>query len=310
MTIDLLMKLVLQVLAVGVALLISRLDYWDNNKRTRRFKRRRVWLLCLTLLFLVASVVVTVLDDNARRLDLQRNLQRIEDVGIEFRALLPMDIPALARYSERVSSIIHSMRSSLPSQESTIWGSMTVSFISKTRLFPDLETERTAYTFLSHVCIELAIFVDEAKAETFIPEAGHSQVGGDLAFSLSRSAHQTERNDVFLGIDVSRRTFSLSGHNAKTGPSEKNTGKIVSVLDLAGATAVMYFCPKGGQDEAERREFLSVASALQMVVFGLNFSGGQKIGLRPEGRMNKYGEQVYILKFPKTVRGVEALIQK
>jgi hypothetical protein len=186
---------------------------------------------------------------------------------------------------------------------------MSVPFLAKDPLFPDLKTERAAYTFLAAVCIELAIFADATKAETFIREAGHSQVEGDLAFSLTRSARQTEKNDVFLGIDVSRRTFSLSGHNAKTGPSKKSTGKIVSVPDLAGATAVTYFCPKY-QDEAERREILSVASALQMVVFGLNFSGGQKIGLRPEGRMNKYGEQVYLLKFSRTAKEVEALIQK
>jgi hypothetical protein len=79
----------------------------------------------------------------------------------------------------------------------------------------------------------------------------------------------------------------------------------VSVPDLAGATAVTYFCPKGYQDEAERREILSVSSALQRVVFGLNFSGGQKTWLRPEGRMNKYGEQVYLLKFPRTAAAAQ-----
>ena len=316
----LILKLILQVLAVGFAFLTSTLDYVAYDKRTRWFKRLRVWLYCVAGLFLVAGLAVTVGDDIARReeiaalrLELNRGLHRIEDVGIEFVFLLPMDRPAhsgITKYTKRVLPILHSWASGLPSQEPTTWGPMSMPFISKSPLSPDLETERVAYTFLSHVCIGLEIFADSAKADTFIPVAGHSQGAGDLVFLLSRSAGQTEKNDVFLGIDISKHRFSLNGVNAKTGPSQRSTGRIVSVPDLAGATAVMYFCPRGYRNEAENREFLSMVNELQVVIFGLNFSGGRKVYLRPERQMNKYGEWVYILKFPKTAKEVEALIQK
>lgn len=316
----LILKLLLQILAVVSALLTNTLDYKVYDKRRRLFKRLRVCLYCVAVLSLVGGLAATIGDDIARReemaelrQELNRNLHRIEDVGIEFVVLLPMgnpDHPGIAAYTKRVVPILHSLASSLPSQEPTTWGSVSVPFISKSPLLPDLETERVAYTFLSHVCIGLEIFADSTKAETFASEAGPAQGAGDLVFLLSRSGGQTEKNDVFLGIDVGKSTFSLNGANAETGPSKKSTGRIVSVPDLAGATAVMYFCPGGYQDEAEKREFLSIANELQLVIFGLNFSGGQKVFLKPERRLNKYGERVYVFKFPKTAQEVEALIQK
>jgi hypothetical protein len=316
----LILKLILQILAVVSALLTNTLDYKVYDKRRRLFKRLRVWLYCVAVLSLGGGLAVTVGDDIARRaeiaelrLELNRNLRRIDDIGMEFVIYLPMGNPdhtGIAAYTKRVVPLLRSLASSLPSQEPTTWGPVSVPYISKSPLLPDLKTERVAYTFLSHVCIGLEIFADSAKAEAFANEAGHSQGVGDLVFLLARSAGEAERNDVILGIDVDKNRFLLNGANAKTGPAQKNTGRIVSLPDLAGATAVVYFCPKGYQDEAEKREFLSIANELQLVSFGLNFSGGQRMFLRPEGRLNKYGERFYVFKFPQTAQQVEDLIQK
>ncbi len=312
-------KIILQVLTFGLLFLTVTLDYMVSDRRTRWFKRLRIGLSCVAVLSLVAGIWVTVDDDIARReeiaalsMQLNRGLHPIEDVAMEFLALLPMDNPThsgIAAYTKRILPALHSLASSLPSQEPTTWGPISVPFISKSPLFPDLERERVAYSFLSHVCVGLEIFADSAKADTFIPLAGHSQGAGDLVFLLSRSAGQAVKNDVFLGLDINKKMFSLNGVNAKLGPSQKSSGRIVAVPDLAGATAVVYFCPRGDRDEAENAELLSIANELQLVFFGLTFSGGQQIHLRPEGWTNKYGERVYILRFPKTVKEVEALIQ-
>ena len=79
----LILKLILQVFAVGFALLTSTLDYVAYDKRTRWFKRLRVWLYCVAGLFLVAGLAVTVGDDIARREEiavLRRELTAIRDV--------------------------------------------------------------------------------------------------------------------------------------------------------------------------------------------------------------------------------------
>jgi hypothetical protein len=270
-------------------------------------------------LSLFCGLAVTVGDDTARkdevaglRLELNRNLYRIEDVGIEFRFQLPMDAnhPGIVAYTKRIEPMLHSLNRSLSSSSTeATWGSIGVSYISKSPLFPDLETERIAYTFLSHVGICLEIFADSDKAESFASMAGPSQGAGDLVFHLNRSVGGVE-NDVVLGIDFDRSAFSLSAMNAKTGPSQKSTGRIMSLPDLAGATGVMYFFPRAYRNEAEKREFLSIANDLQLGIFGLNFSGGQRMFFEPEMQLNKYGEQVYIFKFPKTTQEVEALIQR
>lgn len=66
----LILKLALQILAVVSALLTTTLDYVARDKRTKRFKRLRVGLYCVTGLSLVAALAVTVGDDLARRREL------------------------------------------------------------------------------------------------------------------------------------------------------------------------------------------------------------------------------------------------
>ena len=312
-------KLVLQVLVVGLLVLTITLDYWAHDKRTRRFKRLRLLLYCAAGLFLVISLGVTIGDHISRKeeiaalkVEVNRGLYRIEDLGIEFVISLQMEDPShpgITIYANRILPALHALSASLDRQQSPPWG-ITVPFISNSPLLPDLTTERVAYTFLSHVCIGLEIFSDSVKADRFVAVAGHRQGRGDLVFLLSRSAGKAEKSDVFLTIEINRKRFSLFSVNAKTGPSRKSTGRVVSVPDLAGATAVMYFCPISYRDEAEKRELLSIANERRVEIFGLNLSGGQQIYLRPEGRMNKYGERVYVLKFPKTAKEIEALLQR
>ena len=63
----LILRILLQLLAVGLALVIALLDYVWHDKRRTRFKRGRVALVCLSLFFLVASLVNTVLEERARQ---------------------------------------------------------------------------------------------------------------------------------------------------------------------------------------------------------------------------------------------------
>lgn len=60
-------KIVLQTIAVLMAILIANLDYVWHDKRTRKFKRTRVILYVLAGITLVLSVIVTIQDDRQHR---------------------------------------------------------------------------------------------------------------------------------------------------------------------------------------------------------------------------------------------------
>ncbi|MEQ1936435.1 MAG: hypothetical protein ABL962_21485 [Fimbriimonadaceae bacterium] len=190
----LILKLILQFVAVGFAVLTATLDYVVRDKRTLKFKRLRICLYCIAGALLIVSLAVTVSDDVVRkeeiaalRQELDRNLHTIEHVGFEFLILLPMDHPALVPYVSRISPLVTSRQLTQGPERQV---QITVPFGNKSPLHPDLVTERTAYTFLSIMCLGVELFKDPAKAEEFAPVAGHSQGKGDLAYLLSRSASE------------------------------------------------------------------------------------------------------------------------
>jgi len=72
------LKLALQVLAVGLAILVNNLDYLWSDKRTLKFKRGRLVLYVLSFAFLIGSVFVTVNDDLQNRLEKQELATRLD----------------------------------------------------------------------------------------------------------------------------------------------------------------------------------------------------------------------------------------
>jgi hypothetical protein len=75
-------KIALQIIAVLTAILIANLDYLWHDKRTRKFKRTRLFLYLLAAITLILSVVVTIQDDRQHRHEIKQltstldNLQR------------------------------------------------------------------------------------------------------------------------------------------------------------------------------------------------------------------------------------------
>jgi hypothetical protein len=63
----LMLKVLLQILAVLAALLTATLDYVTSDKRTRRFKHIRFMLYGIVGLILIAGIAVTIGDDITRR---------------------------------------------------------------------------------------------------------------------------------------------------------------------------------------------------------------------------------------------------
>src|SRR6476659_2798990 len=63
----LIFKILLQILAFGVALSLGLLDYWFTDKRTRRFKRARRAFVGVAVGFLIGSIVLTIIDEFENR---------------------------------------------------------------------------------------------------------------------------------------------------------------------------------------------------------------------------------------------------
>lgn len=57
------LKIIIQVVSVGVAVLVARLDYVTHDKRTREFKSGRFWLYVLLIVLLVGNILIIWHDD-------------------------------------------------------------------------------------------------------------------------------------------------------------------------------------------------------------------------------------------------------
>lgn len=70
-------KILLQVLAVAIALLINRLDYVTHDKRTYKFKIGRRLLFPLSIIFLAASIIVVVKDETAKNTEVKNITEQL-----------------------------------------------------------------------------------------------------------------------------------------------------------------------------------------------------------------------------------------
>lgn len=61
----LILKIILQVFAFALAILLSGLDYWWHDKRTTRFKQARRALIAVAVIFMLGGITLTVFDDRS-----------------------------------------------------------------------------------------------------------------------------------------------------------------------------------------------------------------------------------------------------
>lgn len=316
----LIVKIISQILAFGLIILSSTLDYVYPDKGNRLFKKIRLFIFIAATLFLIVSIATTISDDIERKneivelkSELNRGLLRMQDFEIEFMLTVPFEtnnLSDLSKYTARILPSLEKYQSSLAGTNQSSWIGVTIPYISESPLFPDLKTERLAYSFLSTVGFSIEIFSKRNEASDFVKEAGHYQGQGDIVLSVSRSAGKTKEGDVFLQVNHNKQEFVLFSPGAKTEKPRRNTGKILSIPDLAGATIIFYFYPNSEFADFEKLHNVSIATYRKLGIFGLMFSDGQKIYLKPEERINNYGEIVYVLNFPDTYEEIKKNIQR
>lgn len=78
----LILKVLLQLFAFGLALLLSGLDYWWHDRHTRRFKQARQAFIAFALISLLGSIALTVFDDldtNRKEEQTRRELKKVQE---------------------------------------------------------------------------------------------------------------------------------------------------------------------------------------------------------------------------------------
>lgn len=285
------------------------------DKQSGKLNKRgylTITIILVSAIFTIAlNGIKTIQERNEARAvlwELNRNLNRIEDVGFEFIYSFPADHLFLSNYRQRILPILEQMYGSFDQSTTTTKGALNVPFMGHGVLLPDSNKEPIPYIFLGHVCLNAEFFKNATDKDPATSLIGK----GDLKFLLTRSATDASKPDVHLAIDIQRNELRVWGTNAKTGQAKKNNGKIISLPDLLDSTLLIYFCPVGYPNDTQKRQGTQLLKSLRLYIFGLNISGGKRIYL-PVDSMNKsfteQGSPVYSYNFPDSLEKLNKLIQ-
>jgi hypothetical protein len=141
------LKIILQVFSVGIMVLVNLLDYVTRDKRTRRFKIIRFALFIGTGVFLIANIIVIVVDDLDKRNEIQQLRHPIADVSVSFQVSIPLLHPLLESYRKRFESgmneaILEYKRSQNLPYNLTVRNDHSVNIPNNSTLFPKTVSER------------------------------------------------------------------------------------------------------------------------------------------------------------------------
>jgi hypothetical protein len=311
---ELALKILLQVIGVGIAFLVNLLDYVNRDKRTRRFKLTLRTLFVLSAAFLIVSVVFIVYDehaDNTKKQQLQRELDRarqpLNDIHVTFRLDIPTQHAALRTFDSAIRDTIDaavrnaSMAQGVYVSQTTPAGDILRLGIPPTSpLFPDRQREPLAHFLLNYPGIELHFyssgnenFSDSSKSDLVMPILAVV----DRSFSSFQSAENLNAIGT-VGIDVPSRSVFSEINNWRVSPKHwKSNGRIQSLPDLLDATIVVRYCgyAKSGQlpvvryiDEIRRSVLLNYVT--------LNIGGRHLKFTRKELKLavSPDGSQIYI----------------
>ncbi|MDT4952105.1 MAG: hypothetical protein QOJ02_243 [Acidobacteriota bacterium] len=73
-------KIILQILAVAIAILVNVLDYVSTDKRTKKFRIRRRMLFLLSVVFLIGSVILVIGDEWSKRQELAEMTKHLDEL--------------------------------------------------------------------------------------------------------------------------------------------------------------------------------------------------------------------------------------
>jgi len=250
------LKIVLQLMAVAIALVGYRLDYVTRDGRTRRFKRGRWLLFALSIAFLLASIIFVVLDDervreerHALELQLERAKQPLRDIYISYRVDFPMKHPALESWVATVnraleaSAAAHEMKEGLSTSQTRPDGSVKSVQIPVTSwLFPHRDRDPLPYFLLNYTGFNLDFYADGNTA-IFDPKKSDLMLSSATFVdnSLPMFRDPPEASSA-LHVDLERGVMFVDASGWRIPPrTSRFTGRLQSIPDLLTSTMVVRY---------------------------------------------------------------------
>ncbi|WP_457978662.1 hypothetical protein L0Y47_24300 [Ectopseudomonas composti] len=324
---------VLGLLSSGVFGLLGTIhDFRDHNKRFTKWGKISIAGISLSIFLAVAAQLVESYRsqesaeqaalqalESTKRLEsiifeLNRTLQPIESISVFVAELeVPLNEPSLLGYKNRLENGIEKYLT-MPRNErykeeniSTPTGKAgkkgdfiptQVSINSRHALFPQLGDEGLPWSTLNVSRLELEFYANPINPKDFSPFS-HGIGDGDLSIDLYNNESLT------IDKDIEKKTYHLSGHLKSIKEHWKNnSGKIISLPDLAGAQLFISAGPLGIRNKSD--QFLSLRQEFEMKSINLKL-GNRDIWIHEENltkHVNSDGLVYWEYNFPKTVEKI------
>jgi len=328
------LKIILQILAVLIAIIVSGLDYVIPDKRTTKFKSWRKWLFILSGVFLMGSIILTILDgiDNSQKEqqsksqieklqnqndilqnDIHRAANPISDVTISYELSISLDTPSGIEYRNRIKQAISelSQQSNGLQKMGTIMGNGEVVQridITKRAYMPEENREFSAY-----IAVNFAVLsVDFYKSSIPIEILTANEPSSDLQIRVIGAVDNriSTRNDsqgsgVQLIYELNEQYFTINAHYL---PSvsyyQLKSGKITAIPDLSETQMVIWLFPVNTSEPNANAEIKKIYESIKLKSFTIRMSGGREFSFK-QNDLQKYshkdGGLIYVCQFPKTL---------
>jgi hypothetical protein len=286
-------------IGVGVSFLIGASNLWLDYTQKKRESRE------------AANKSREAAEQTLRIVnDISRTLNPLKEVRATFQATYPFDQPELAGYRRRLDEGVRksiSMMNGKDAKKTASWfdgfaggpNAQMFSVPPASPLFPDPIKERFAHTVFSGTRLEIDFYkdpIDPARYDGMFPASPRS----DLHMSFgSDGTHYSA-----VQYELETKKLQTAGFQFLTDPKYwDSSGKIVSVLDLAGTQMIVRVEQGGEINYAERDKQMK----LDLDGLGLQVADRRSWSLRKDSlKLFKTadGSPFYVYIFPKTFDGL------
>ena len=253
--------------------------------------------------------------------NINRGLNPLTDVRASFSLDVDLEQPELQtfvqRFTRQISPLIakwetepnpRSVDHAYPSIQEINGKILEVSVRQDSALFPNLETERFAYTVFEHSTITMHFYAKPIPVDEFLHYGEVTERTKLPDITMSFEQDDDSPWDINLEFEPETKKFRVSGNGIKSDERYwDSTGKIISLLDLANAQV---FITTGHSlvsfEEPEKRVHPSVHTIV------LDIGARQGLWFR-EAQLKKHkdpvdGKTIYEYRFPATIEDIAAAL--
>lgn len=253
--------------------------------------------------------------------DLNRTLNPIKDISVNYTIQIPLDHPYLNSYRQRLTkqldSIITSVKSlNIKQKENILFNNygifvthsikdsiISIEFDQKSSLLPQKMSETLAFYTLKYAQVDYSFYYKSDKNIS-------TPIKPDFYFSIISS--NNDPNDRHrINYQLNNQSLYIIGAFLKSDPKFwKKTGKIISIPDLEEAELTMELLGTmvSGDDNIDNK-LLEIRRYFKLKNSYLNLSEGRELQFRENSikPINKDGElPKYLFIFPKNINEISS----